>query len=96
MNAKEITIGIFWAAIRITGLLIIGWLLFELKTLLIYLLIAGIISLIGRPIKQFLTQRLKMRNVFATVISITFLLGLLISLFSLFVPLLIKVITYHC
>ena len=90
MNSKEIAKGIFWAALRITGLFIIGWLLFQLKTLLIYLLIAGIISLIGRPINQFLTQRLKMRNVFATVISITFLLGLLISLFSLFVPLLIK------
>ena len=54
------------------------------------MVIAGIVSLIGRPINQFLVQRLKMRNILGTSITIIFLLGLLISLFSLFVPLLVQ------
>jgi len=54
------------------------------------MLIAGIVSLIGRPINQFLIQRLKLRAFLATSISILILLGLLISLFSLFVPLLVQ------
>ena len=54
------------------------------------MVIAGIVSLIGRPINQFLIQRLKMRNILGTSITIIFLLGLLISLFSLFVPLLVQ------
>lgn len=90
MNSKEITKGIFWAILQLTGLCIITWLLFQLKILLIYIVIAGIVSLIGRPINQFLIQRLKMRNILGTSITIIFLLGLLISLFSLFVPLLVQ------
>jgi predicted PurR-regulated permease PerM len=54
------------------------------------MVIAGIVSLIGRPINQFLIQRLKIRNILGTSITIIFLLGLLISLFSLFVPLLVQ------
>ena len=90
MNSKEITKGIFWAILQLTGFCIITWLLFQLKVLLIYMVIAGIVSLIGRPINQFLIQRLKMRNILGTSITIIFLLGLLISLFSLFVPLLVQ------
>ena len=90
MNSKEITKGIFWAILQLAGLFIITWLLFKLKILLIYMVIAGIVSLIGRPINKFLIQRLKMRNILGTSITIIFLLGLLISLFSLFVPLLVQ------
>ena len=90
MNAKEIRKGIFWAVIQLVGVCILLWLLLQLKTLLIYMLIAGIVSLIGRPINQLLMKRLKMKTVLATTISIVLLLGVLISIFSLFVPLLIQ------
>jgi predicted PurR-regulated permease PerM len=90
MNAKEITKGIFWAVLQLLGLCVLVWLLYQLKTLLIYMLIAGVVSLIGRPINHFLMKRLKMRSVLATSISIVLLLGILINLFSLFVPLLVQ------
>lgn len=90
MNAKEITKGIFWAVLQLLGLCVLVWLLYQLKTLLIYMLIAGVVSLIGRPINHFLMKRLKMRAVLAASISIVLLLGILISLFSLFVPLLVQ------
>ena len=90
MNVKEISKGIFWAVIQLAGVCILLWLLLQLKTLLIYMLIAGIVSLIGRPINQLLMKRLEMKTVLATTISIVLLLGVLISIFSLFVPLLIQ------
>ena len=90
MNVKEISKGIFSAVIQLAGVCILLWLLLQLKTLLIYMLIAGIVSLIGRPINQLLMKRLKMKTVLATTISIVLLLGVLISIFSLFVPLLIQ------
>src|SRR6056300_1384249 len=90
MNAKEISNGIVRAVLQLTGLCILIWLLLHIKTLLIYMLIAGIVSLIGRPINQFLTGRLKFKNVLATSITIVFLLWVLVSIFSLFVPLLIQ------
>ncbi len=90
MNSKEITKGIFWAVLQLTGLCIIIWLLFQLKTLIIYMIIAGVISLIGRPINKLLINRIKIKPVLATSISILILLSFLISLFSLFVPLLVR------
>jgi len=90
MNAKEISNGIVRAVLQLTGLCILIWLLLQIKTLLIYMLIAGIVSLIGRPINQFLTGRLKLKNVLATSITIIFLMWVLVSIFSLFVPLLIQ------
>lgn len=90
MNSKDISSGIVRAVIQITGICILIWLLLQIKTLLIYMLIAGIVSLIGLPINKFLTGRLKMKNVLASSITITFLISILVSVFSLFVPLLIQ------
>ena len=90
MNSKDISSGIVRAVIQITGICILIWLLLQIKTLLIYMLIAGIVSLIGLPINKFLTGRLKMKNILASSITITFLISILVSVFSLFVPLLIQ------
>jgi predicted PurR-regulated permease PerM len=54
------------------------------------MLIAGIVSLIGRPINQLLTRRLKLKNILASSITIVFLMWILVSIFSLFVPLLVQ------
>jgi predicted PurR-regulated permease PerM len=90
MNAKEISSGIVRAVLQLTGICILVWLLLRVKTLLIYMLIAGIVSLIGRPINQLLTKRLKLKNILASSITIVFLMWILVSIFSLFVPLLVQ------
>ena len=90
MNSKEISKGVFMAIIRLSGLCIFIWFLYKLRTLLLYMVIAGIVSLIGRPINQFLIKRLKIKVILASFISILILLGLLMSVFSLFVPLLLQ------
>ena len=54
------------------------------------MLIAGIVSLIGRPINQFLIKRLKLKNILASTLTIIFLIWILVSIFSLFVPLLVQ------
>ena len=90
MNSKEISNGIVKAVLQITGICILVWLLLQVKTLLIYMLIAGIVSLIGRPINQFLIKRLKLKNILASTLTIIFLIWILVSIFSLFVPLLIQ------
>ncbi|MEL0074422.1 MAG: AI-2E family transporter, partial [Flavobacteriaceae bacterium] len=90
MNARELAKGIVYAVVQLTGLAILIWFLIQVKTLLIYMLIAGIVSLIGRPINQFLVQRLKMRTILATSFTLVFLMGILVSIISLFVPLLIQ------
>ena len=90
MNAKDISSGIVRAVLQLTGICILVWLLLQVKTLLIYMLIAGIVSLIGRPINRFLIKRLKLKNIIASSITIVFLMWILVSIFSLFVPLLLQ------
>jgi len=90
MNAKDISRGIVRAVLQLTGICILVWLLLKVKTLLIYMLIAGIVSLIGRPINRFLIKRLKLKNIIASSITIVFLMWILVSIFSLFVPLLLQ------
>ena len=90
MNAKDISNGIVRAVLQLTGICILVWLLLQVKTLIIYMVIAGIVSLIGRQINRFLTKRLKLKNIIASSITIVFLMWILISIFSLFVPLLLQ------
>ena len=90
MNARELAKGIVFAVIQLTALALLVWFLIQVKTLLIYMMIAGIVSLIGRPINHFLTQRLRIKTILATSFTIVFLMGILVSIFSLFVPLLIQ------
>ena len=90
MNAKEISKGIVLAVLQLAGICLLIWFILQLKTLLLYALIAGIASLIGRPINQFLMFRLRLNSILATSLTLLFLLGVLSSLISLFVPLLIR------
>ncbi|MDA1288466.1 MAG: AI-2E family transporter [Bacteroidetes bacterium] len=90
MNAKEISKGIVLAVLQLAGICLLIWFILQLKTLLLYALIAGIASLIGRPINQFLMFRLRLNSILATSLTLLFLLGALSSLISLFVPLLIR------
>ena len=65
MDAKNISQGIIDSVIKL-GLLVLGiFLLLELKVLLVYILVAAIISLIGRPIVLILKNKLKFNNLLA-------------------------------
>ena len=59
MNSKEISQGILLSLFKL-GLIFLGiWLLIHLKSLIVYIVISIVISLIGRPINRFLLNKLK-------------------------------------
>jgi predicted PurR-regulated permease PerM len=90
MEAKNISQGIINAILKL-GLISLGiFLLMELKVLLIYLVVAAIISLIGRPIVLFLKNKLKFNNLMAASFSLLVLVGVLFGIISLFIPLVIQ------
>ena len=90
MEAKNISQGIINAILKL-GLISLGiFLLMELKVLLIYLIVAAIISLIGRPIVLFLKNKLKFNNLLAASVSLLVLVGVLFGIISLFIPLVIQ------
>jgi len=62
----------------------------KLNIVIIYFIVAAIISLIGRPIVIFLEQKLKFRKLFAALFTLLFLVGLIFGLISLIIPLIVK------
>jgi predicted PurR-regulated permease PerM len=90
METKNISQGIIDAILKL-GLISLGiFLLIELKVLLVYIVVAAIISLIGRPIVLFLKNKLKFNNLLAASFSLLVLVGVLFGIISLFIPLVIQ------
>ena len=90
MDSKHISQGIINALFKI-GLITSGiFLLIELKILLIYIVVAAIITLIGRPIVLFLKKKLKLSNLLAASFSLFILGSIIFGIISLFIPLIIQ------
>lgn len=86
MNANTLTRGIVQAFLIIIGLIALFQLLVMAKSLLGYVFLAVVVSLIGQPLKGLLMRRLKFKNTLATLTTLLFLLLLLFGLGSLIVP----------
>jgi len=87
MNSKIITNGILKALTIVIGILFLGSFLFAIRSVIIYIVIAGILSLVARPIIVFLRKRLKFPNTIAVIFTMFLMLGILSGLIGLFVPL---------
>ena len=90
MNSKIIANGILRALGVILATALVLFFLYKIQSVIVYIAIAVVISLIGRPITIFLKRRLKFNNIVAVITTIVLLLGLLIGLIGLFIPLIIE------
>ena len=87
MNSKIITNGILKALTIVVGILFLGSFLFAIRSVIIYIVIAGILSLIARPVIVFLRKKLKFPNTIAVIFTMFLMLGILSGIIGLFVPL---------
>jgi predicted PurR-regulated permease PerM len=90
MNNNGIAKGIVNAILQLSLIVFGIWLIVELHVLLIYICIAAVVSLIGRPIVLFLKSKLKFSNLLAASTTLLILIGILAGIISLFIPLIIK------
>lgn len=90
IKAKAITVGILKALAVLSGILILLWFLFEIQALILYIGLALVLSLIGRPVVLFLIKRLKFGNTFASIITLLLIIGTFSLLLSIFVPIVIE------
>ncbi|MDO7173295.1 AI-2E family transporter [Mariniflexile sp. AS56] len=90
MNSKLIANGILRAVAIILGIALLLWFLYQIQSVIGYIAIAAVISLIGRPVVLFLERRLKFKNTIAVILTMSILIGLFIGLVALFIPLIIK------
>ena len=87
MESKTITNGILKAVFILLGIGVLLWFIYQIQSLLVYLALSFVVTLIGRPIILFLKQRLKLKNLLAVILTMILIFGLFISLLLLFLPL---------
>ena len=90
MNSKTIASGILRAIGIVFGIALFFYFLYKIQSVLVYISIAVVISLIGRPIVLFLQNRLKFRNTIAVIFTMLLLIGVFIGLVLLFIPLIVE------
>lgn len=90
MTAKTISEGILRALAVIVGALLLLYFLYQISSVLTYIAIAAVISLIGRPIVLFLRRKLKFNNTVAVIVTMSLLIGILAGVIALFIPLLVQ------
>jgi len=90
MESKTISNGILRALAIIIGVLTLLYFFYIIKSVIIYILIAAVLSLIGRPIIRFLKGKLKFSNTIAVVVTMFLFVALFSLLGSMLIPLVIK------
>ena len=90
MTSKTIANGILRAIAIIAGIALLLFILYKIQSVIIYVVVAAVISLIGRPLVIFLRRRLKFGNAFAVIITMALMLGVFVGLISMFIPLVMK------
>ncbi|MFB0904584.1 MAG: AI-2E family transporter [Nonlabens sp.] len=86
IHSKSITYGLLRALGLIFGVFILLWFLWEIQSVLAYIGIAAVVSLIGRPIVLFLKDRLKFHNTIAVILTLLLLFMIIIGAVLMVIP----------
>jgi len=89
-ESKIIAFGILRAIGILAALTLVLFILYKLSSVIVYLSVAAVVSLIFRPFNLFLRRRLKFNNTLAVTTSMVIIIFIIIGLFSLMVPLILK------
>ncbi len=90
MNSKIIANGILRALGILLAITLLIFFLYMIQSVIVYIAIAVVTSLIGRPIILFLRQKLKFNNTVAVILTMALFLGFLVGLVGLFIPLVLE------
>ncbi len=90
MNSNTISKGILKAVGVIVGILLLGYTLYLLRSVIAYILIAMVISLMLRPLVLFLRTRLRLNHTVSAIVAMLSFIVIIIGLISLFIPLVLE------
>ncbi len=90
MTSKTISDGILRAIAILVGIALVLFFLYKIQSVLAYLTIAVIASLLGRPIVLLLRIKLKFNNTLAVIVTMILLIGIIAGIIALFIPLLVS------
>ncbi|PZD76839.1 AI-2E family transporter [Mesonia sp. K7] len=90
MRAKTIAGGILRALGVILAIGILCLFIYKIQSVLVYIAVAAVISLIGRPIVWFLKYKLKFPNILAVITVLVLVLCVFAGIMGLFVPIILQ------
>ena len=88
-KSKIIAYGILRALGIIAGIVLLLWFIYKIQAVIAFIAIAAVISLVGRPIVNFLKERLRFSDAAAAVTTILIVIAIIAGILSLFIPILI-------
>ena len=89
-TAQAIAIGILKALAVVAGIGLLLWFLYKIQALFLFIGLAIVLSLIGRPFVQVLKRRLKFSNTVASLFTLLLIIGAFSLLMSIFIPVIIE------
>lgn len=89
-KAKAITLGILKALAVLAGVIILFWFFFKIRELFLFVGVALVVSLIGRPIMVFLKRRLRFPNTLAAIFTLLSIVLIFSFVVSFFIPIAIE------
>ena len=90
MNSNTISNGILKAIAIIAGILLLIYFLYKIQSIIIYIAISAVISLIASPLIQFLKRKLKFPNTLAVLTTMILFIAIFSGLIRMFIPLIIE------
>jgi len=89
MNSNELTKGLLKTVAILFGIVLACFLIYKISTVLVYVIISVVFTLIANPIVLFLKNKLKFKNTLAVITTLFLFLALITGFFLMFVPLII-------
>jgi predicted PurR-regulated permease PerM len=89
VNSKSFSYGLLRALGILLAILLLLFFLYKIQSVLVYIAIAGIISLIGRPVVIFLRTRFRIPNKIAVVLVLFLVFALFVGIIFVFVPIVV-------
>lgn len=90
VTSKTIGNGILRALVITTGAILLLFLLYKIQSVILFLFIALIVSMIGSPIVKFLEKKCKFNHIVAVIVTLIFFILILAGFIMMFVPLIIS------
>ena len=90
ITSKIIASGIVKSVLTLIGIALILYFIFQIQTVIIYLIISLVLTLITSPLVNFLKRRFKFKNMLAVIVTMIVILLFFIGFVMMFVPLIVS------
>ncbi len=90
MTSKELSNGLLRTIAILSAIALVFFLIYKLSSIIVYLIVSVLFTLLGNPIVRFLETKLKFKNTLAVVTTLILSILLITGIIMLFVPLILS------